>query len=185
MPTQPGSPAAQVPPGEDALIRRVQELERVVRELGPSIAGSFGPVIADLQEQQSHTILPARFSAVTTGWGVPSSAWYTLATVTTPTPAGYTRALVVAHGYWRITYTVAGSKILGGRCRIQSAAGDEGDVYMDPITTRSLSTFQTGLVESLTEGDGVTVDVQIDTPDVSGADANNIARISGVVLWLR
>src|SRR5450756_231671 len=48
MPMQPGSPQAKMPASEDALIRRIQEIERVQREILPSVAASFGPVVADL-----------------------------------------------------------------------------------------------------------------------------------------
>lgn len=49
----PGTLGNLVPPGEDANSRRIIDLERGVRELGPSIAASFAPVIADLQAQQA------------------------------------------------------------------------------------------------------------------------------------
>lgn len=130
-------------------------------------------------------VVPTRFSNLSTGWGVPTAAWHTLVSATAPTPAGFSRALVIANGYWRITYSVPGVTLLGGRCRVNGVAGDEGEVDTTPSPTRSLSTFQTVLVTELAEGAPVTVDVQIDTPDLSSANANNRARISGVILWMR
>ena len=52
-PMQPGSFAAKMPAGEDALIRKIQEIERTMREFLPSVAESFGPVVADLQAQDA------------------------------------------------------------------------------------------------------------------------------------
>lgn len=49
----PGVPGAQVPANLDYLVRRIADLDRAMRELGPSIAASFAPVITDLQNQQS------------------------------------------------------------------------------------------------------------------------------------
>lgn len=44
----PGQIGFSVPPGEDAIIRRIADLERVVRELGPSVAASFNTTVAGL-----------------------------------------------------------------------------------------------------------------------------------------
>jgi len=45
----PGVSGSQAPAGEDWLVRRVADLERVVRELAPSISKSFQPVIDRLE----------------------------------------------------------------------------------------------------------------------------------------
>ena len=52
----PGVSGSQAPAGEDWLVRRVADLERVVRELGPSIAKSFAPVIARLDATDADLI---------------------------------------------------------------------------------------------------------------------------------
>ena len=52
MPMQPGSPQAKMPPGEDALIRRIQEIERTMREFLPSVALSIKPAMDDIRTQQ-------------------------------------------------------------------------------------------------------------------------------------
>jgi hypothetical protein len=44
----PGSLAGQIPAGDDYLIRKIQDLERVNRELLPSLMQIFGPQIAAL-----------------------------------------------------------------------------------------------------------------------------------------
>jgi len=49
----PGSTPAQIPAGQDELVRRMRDLERRVDELGPSISRSFQPVIDDLTAKQA------------------------------------------------------------------------------------------------------------------------------------
>lgn len=49
----PGSIGSAMPASEDTQARRVADLERDLRELGPSIARSFAPVIATLTTQQA------------------------------------------------------------------------------------------------------------------------------------
>jgi len=52
----PGVPSNQLPPDEAWLVRKVADLERVVRELAPSIAKSFAPVIARLDATDADLI---------------------------------------------------------------------------------------------------------------------------------
>lgn len=111
----PGTPANLVPPGEDAVIRRIQELERTIRELAPSIARSFEPVIADLQAQQAtlgaqQADLTAAVNDISTLSAnqvtgdvannyvlTPvTSAWVNYAPLSITVPTGYTRAQVMA-----------------------------------------------------------------------------------------
>lgn len=49
----PGSMASLLPAGPDELVRRMRDLERRQDELGPSVARSFAPVIADLAAKQA------------------------------------------------------------------------------------------------------------------------------------
>lgn len=49
----PGIPGSQTPAGLDYLVREIADLKRQLRELGPSIAASFQPVITDLQNKQA------------------------------------------------------------------------------------------------------------------------------------
>lgn len=50
----PGSIGSIAPPGEDYLVRRIADLERKVRELGPSIAQSFQPTVQSLDDAVAH-----------------------------------------------------------------------------------------------------------------------------------
>jgi len=48
----PGSIQSLIPAGPDELVRRMRDLERRMDEMGPSVAPSFSPVIADLVAKQ-------------------------------------------------------------------------------------------------------------------------------------
>lgn len=47
--TQPGSPASAMPADESSVMRRLADLERQMRELGPSIADSFKSTVGYLE----------------------------------------------------------------------------------------------------------------------------------------
>jgi hypothetical protein len=49
----PGSLAGQIPAGEDYLIRKIQDLERVNREMLPAVMSIFGPQLAAIEAQQA------------------------------------------------------------------------------------------------------------------------------------
>ena len=49
----PGSIPSLLPAGQDELVRRMRDLERRMDEMGPSVAPSFSPVIADLIAKQA------------------------------------------------------------------------------------------------------------------------------------
>ena len=85
----PGVPSNQLPPDEAWLVRKVADLERVVRELAPSIAKSFQPVIDRLTAQD--VLMAATIADLATAQG-------TLATTVT--------ALGVAQG--TLATTVSG-----------------------------------------------------------------------------
>ena len=105
----PGSPANALPADDAALMRRIEGIERQLRELGPSVASSIFPIIADLQAQADATdAVVADMAAVLDAQVVPAVGNATtgttpFATSTTPTnhatitftvPSGYTRAAV-------------------------------------------------------------------------------------------
>jgi len=79
-PMQPGSFQAKMPPGEDALIRRIQEIERTMREMLPSVAASIKPAMDDIRAQVAD--LASRVSVSTaidtfdTGSLPNDSAWH-------------------------------------------------------------------------------------------------------------
>lgn len=97
----PGSFAGMVPAGEDHLVRRIADLERALRELGPSIAASFKPVILDLQAKQaeledlvSRQIEIDSDNDSVTGFDLTTS-YVAQATLSIPVPAGFSRADII------------------------------------------------------------------------------------------
>ena len=103
----PGSPANALPADDAALMRRIEGIERQLRELGPSVASSIFPMIADLQAQADATdavvaamadVIAAQVSyevaatSTASAWTV-STGMVTKASTTITVPAGYTQAL--------------------------------------------------------------------------------------------
>jgi len=86
MATQPGTPGAAMPASEDTLVRRVADLERAVRELGPSIARSFNGTIAALPVVVADSSRIDNFATTTTSEVV--------ALFTVPVPPGKTTVSV-------------------------------------------------------------------------------------------
>ena len=60
----PGIPSSQIPPGEDHVMRSIKDIERFLRELTPSIAHSFKPVIDRLDA--ADIVLAAQQATLTT-----------------------------------------------------------------------------------------------------------------------
>lgn len=93
-----------MPTDEAWINRQIEDIKRQLRELGPSVAASFGPVIADLQAQQAALaeqvalqVSPAVASAAATGFTLDGTS-RALAQVSFNVPAGFTRAVVSASG---------------------------------------------------------------------------------------
>ncbi|HEY4267533.1 MAG TPA: hypothetical protein VGM94_05005 [Galbitalea sp.] len=49
----PGNPGQSLPPGKDWITRKFADIDRQIKELGPSVARSFAGTVADLQTQQA------------------------------------------------------------------------------------------------------------------------------------
>lgn len=146
-------------PDDAALVRRIENLERTVRELGPSVAGSFGPAIAELQSQQAEiSAAVADISALvgqqttpgtasgTTGTGVAlTDAWADYAVATLTVPASFTKAQVVG-----ISSTYMGGAGMKMRTGIGGAYGDEMNLIPEAASglcngSSSFSRVLTGL----------------------------------------
>lgn len=93
--TQPGSPASAMPLDESSVMRRLADLERQIKELGPSVAGSFNSTIEQLEQTLANQAVPAAYHTDSGGFGL-SSSYSALAFLSVPVPAGYTRAVVMA-----------------------------------------------------------------------------------------
>ena len=51
MPLVPGVPGHNLPPGDEAIIRRIQEIDRVQRETFANMAQNFAAAFAGLEGQ--------------------------------------------------------------------------------------------------------------------------------------
>lgn len=118
MPMVPGVPGAGLPAGDDALVRRIQALERQMREMLPAVMAAVGPAISDLQTQQAaltsqETQLSDQLASINTLIGQQVTGWTgeaaadvasypyngstgVYATVNVPVPAGYSTAYITS-----------------------------------------------------------------------------------------
>lgn len=189
----PGVPGANLPASEDHVMRRLADLERAYRELGPSVARSFAPVIADLQAKQAtldatvatlNTTVSGLASAVadistlvgqqttgtagnaTTGGAATltlSAASY--AVVTINVPSGYTVAAVNANTAAAIG---AGAGIaVQIATRIGGLDGPTMNVYTNGATGNGASNFSR--VFTVTSGGTFTVETRAFLSSGSGS----------------
>lgn len=185
-PMQPGSPMAQMPPGEDALIRKIQEIERTVREILPSVAGSFGPVVADLRDLIAKVVVPAAFSNTVTAFDPIVSAWASVASVTLTVPDGFSQAVVTASCYAAIINTTPSTDTqIHARVLIDTEDGPVDDEWSDAGRRDTCGNTYSAHLTSLTPGSTFDVAAQAYAGADFTAHANNKAVISGTVLWLR
>jgi len=179
MPFQPGTPATQMPAGDDALIRRVQELERAVRELGPSVAASVRTIVAAL-------VKPDTFGETATGFDPITGAWGTVATATLTVPEGFTAAVVTATCYARIINTTASTYTqIHTRVLIDAQPGPSDDEWSDAGRSDTAGNTYSDTLTGLTPGATFGVSCQAYAGADFTADADNKAVISGTVLWVR
>lgn len=192
-PFQPGSFASMMPNDENSLIRRSQEQDRAIREIVPSIADSFGPVIADLQAKQAaladliaSVVGVGDFDHTVTGFDPVISTWATVSSVTLTVPAGFTQAVVTAVAYAAIRNTTPSTATqIHCRALVAGSGGPVDDEASNPgVRSTALSVFPTR-VTGLTAGGTFTVAAQAYAGADFTADANNVGTISGTVLWLR
>lgn len=99
----PGQIGWSAPRGEDALIRRIADLERSFRELGPSIASSFSTTVAQLNAAVAQLNAASEsktssfvFTSVTTPDSQTARTNYDAVTVTFTKPAWATRGNILA-----------------------------------------------------------------------------------------
>lgn len=84
----PGSIPALLPAGEDELVRRMRDLERRMDEMGPSVARSFGPMLA--------TVVRGGEAGDTEGGFGLAVTYAPVVTLSIAVPAGFTKAVVFA-----------------------------------------------------------------------------------------
>jgi hypothetical protein len=209
----PGVSGSQIPPGEDFAQRQIADIRRELRELGPSIAKSFQPVIdrldaadvamaarvadiaanvASINALLTQVVKPQSIYSSASNFALTTTPT-TLKTVTVTVPAGFTSAVVTVLArvfainpnttggpagtgldYLFCHPTVAG---VSGAEMPLVATGSQGSA----MNVSPLATVLTGL----TPGGTFTVTVNASTDYLSwSAYTNNVAEISGTILWL-
>jgi hypothetical protein len=208
----PGILSSQIPPSEDWLVRKVADLERAVRELAPSVAKSFAPVIADLTAKQAaitvnvasiaanvasiNTLISQVVKAQAVSFSgthslTPTNQVMTSTTITVP--AGFTSAVVTGTGFvsGQNPNTTGGVDGVGGdflysAIRINGGIVGNGATGFAPRNGgwgTSISTVS-NVLTGLTPGGTFSLDLFAST-DFFTWPLGGFSSVSGTILWLR
>jgi hypothetical protein len=185
----PGSIASQLPPGEDWATRKIQDLERQLKELGPSIAASFNTTIAQLTAAVANQVTPATGAGSASSFTLTSSA-ASLVSFNLVVPAGYTRALVTASGSVASLSAYASSDALHAIASIAGSGGPEGVSYFyGPNSGGSTTCFQavnfTGLVGGATIGVSLSGRLTTGPGPTGGPAAFAVASLMAQAIFLK
>ena len=156
----PGSPANALPADDAAIMRRIENIERTIRELGPSVASSIFPIIANLQAQADATdavvaglaaVVSAQVTGATGNAATGTAQSYdttgaTFATFSLTVPAGFTEARIMAVS----GVTLAASST----CIARAQVGGVNGVDMPIITGGGAATLAR-TITGLTGGDPI------------------------------
>jgi|GEM_PF-7135072 len=121
----PGNPTEQMPHGDDYLVRRLDNLQRQINELGPSIANSFNTVVAQL-------VTPITANSQNAGFALPVGYANRVQVnpFAIPIPNGdYLQAIVIATSSDHAVNSTAGLDFLSSNI----------DIYLDGVFFTSLS----------------------------------------------
>lgn len=92
----PGTPGAPAPAGEDFIVKKIADLDRQARELGPSIAKSFQTTVDELNQAIAQLLVVETGAQSNLGPAITTTR-QALATIPFTVPTGYTKALVQAN----------------------------------------------------------------------------------------
>lgn len=164
---------------ENALLRRIEAIERWQREFGPSIAQSFGSTVAaltstvaaledaveDIEELVDAIVVPvggktSASSGTVDGW---TGGMTDRLTVTLNRPSGYTQAVVVATGAMGVLSDVPGAAI--ARVTIEGSSG-YSTILPSLRATTGTEDFSSGTVSNTRSLTGLSSDVTV-TLDVN------------------
>jgi hypothetical protein len=181
----PGMPANQLPSGPDAIMRRIETIERQIRELGPSIAASFQTTINTLTNLVNSTVVPE-----TSSNGAADLATSTTSTVQTSVvftvPAGYTQALIVASATAMAYNNTASADYLYAEVIVNGVQGGELYAPAGPGVSTGVNAPYFANLTGLTVGETITVAASVRTGFASwGASTANATNIYAQVLFLR
>jgi hypothetical protein len=169
---------------ENALLRRIEGIERQLRELGPSIAKSFGSTVADIEALLATTVDATSVNTGTSGFVVPSGSSAAVLTTSVSVPLGYTRAAVMAAGTVNATnnsgsvsYLYAGIDIgasAGGLTASMLVADGAYGTVVDHNATVLTGLTPGGTFDIVVRGKG----------DPSWVSSSGIAILSAIVTFL-
>lgn len=193
MPVVPGVPGANLPPGDDAIIRRIQELERAVREMLPAVMAAVGPAITTLQNQQTqlsnqlasiNALIGAQVTFGSVGasaTGFTPGAAADLAGSVITVPSGYSQAIV--HCTADATASAEpNSASLTAQAVIAGAAGGSASTLDTTRMTASPSAIRsfTGL-----SGGTISVAVRVSGSGTGWLTGVSIANCNAIAIFLR
>lgn len=195
----PGIPGSQTPAGLDYLVREIADIKRQLRELGPSIAASFQPVITDLQNKQSQ--LDAQLAQINSLLGsvlvYGSNKNYTIGSATTTTrtnmavasitvPDGFTKALVLAFSDATAMNSTASPDYLYVATAINAYDGGENLAPCQSGFAVTISHSAVTTLTGLTPGGTVQCIVSTRTNAAPwAASGSNLWRVQGAAIFSR
>lgn len=179
--TQPGAIGSAMPADESSVMRRLADLERQVRELGPSIANSFNSTVSEL-ENTIEGLVSFNSIGVSGGGYSTSTSFAATAGGSVVTPAGFTSATVMAIANAAATNTTAGADYLYVRASINGVGGGSGAQRVANGVAQqgmgsAIRTF------GVTAGSVITCEVHVRTSSAWGATGSNGSNIDAIVLF--
>lgn len=144
-----------VPYGADYLVRRIDDLERKIKELGPSVASSFATTVAGIVLPQTG-VNYANNVAVTTTRTVVVSRTFTV-------PVGFTKVQITAFSSAQALNNQAGGDYLYCQTLVDGATGGELMVYAGAGATVGVTSPNFATLTGLTAGQVITVSTQVRT----------------------
>lgn len=206
----PGSVAGQMPPGDDALIRLIQDLRRDVNELkaqdvlrtagliaapnkltvqgeldvtGPMVVGGTLSLPAGIigNAALANPVSPSQFYLSTSGTSLPNATWTTVASQTLTVPTGFTKVLVIASAITRLTYSGTAPVELDANININGVTGPNGSSANGAYVS---ATQFSQVVVGLTGGSTFVVLEQAYVVGTSSYSTNQ-AVVEGALIWFR
>lgn len=137
---------------ENALLRRIEGIERQLRELGPSIAKSFGSTIADLQAVTAAIVTAQAVGASTDTFAIITS-YEDRATANLTVPAGFTKCVIQATATIGAINSTASADLLYVNVMINGVpAVGSVNTTVEPGAKVSLDGVDTAVLTGLTDG---------------------------------
>lgn len=162
---QPGSPAALMPPGEDWLVREVQELKRQMAELAAA-----NPVVVTTTR------------AVGSAFAVPGTLT-TQVSVDLIVPPGMAKVAVFARGTLVAKNTTAGTNATWLYVTIPGGGTPNVREFVVAGGYSMLNSLNSELVEGLATGGVVTCELRSNADSATSADPDNQAVLTVTAVW--